>query len=86
MALTELTFLPTDGGMSDKEFVLARGVLELGAQWSIKNDQAPEEKMASFERYMAQLKAYYFDYRSEREDEEIRLRKGEWMYTEVNKT
>lgn len=33
-------------------------VLEIGVQWSVeKND------IASFERYMAQLKPYYLDYR-----------------------
>lgn len=63
VALTEMTFLPSEGGMSDKEYVLARSVLELGAQWSIKHNEEVEEKMASFERYLAQLKAYYFDYR-----------------------
>ena len=32
--------------------------LELGAQWSIKKGD-----VEAFERYMAQLKVYYFDFR-----------------------
>lgn len=34
-------------------------ILEIGAQWSIASEDIP-----SFERYMAQLKCYYFDYKS----------------------
>jgi 26S proteasome regulatory subunit N12 len=33
-------------------------ILEIGAQWSIAVKDIP-----SFERYMAQLKCYYLDYR-----------------------
>jgi hypothetical protein len=33
-------------------------VLELGALWSIE-----VQELESFERYIAQLKVYYFDYR-----------------------
>ena len=33
-------------------------ILEIGAQWSILRKDIP-----SFERYMAQLKCYYFDYK-----------------------
>ena len=43
--------------------MLVRGILELGAQWSIKCDDNEQDKMASFERYMVQLKPYYFDYK-----------------------
>uniref|UniRef100_A0ACB8FTD1 26S proteasome non-ATPase regulatory subunit 8 n=1 Tax=Sphaerodactylus townsendi TaxID=933632 RepID=A0ACB8FTD1_9SAUR len=35
-------------------------ILEIGAQWSILKKDIP-----SFERYMAQLKCYYFDYKDE---------------------
>lgn len=38
-------------------FVLG-DVLEIGALWSILKKDIP-----SFERYMAQLKCYYFDYK-----------------------
>ena len=33
-------------------------VLEIGAQWAIG-----KKDIAAFERYMAQLKTYYFDYK-----------------------
>ena len=33
-------------------------VLEIGVQWSVLMKDIP-----SFERYMAQLKCYYYDYR-----------------------
>ena len=36
----------------------AGDILEIGAQWSILKKDIP-----SFERYMAQLKCYYFDYK-----------------------
>jgi len=58
VALTELKFLPSDRGYcSDQEFILARNVLEIGAQLSIVKKDIP-----SFERYMSQLKCYYLDY------------------------
>ncbi|XP_011495466.1 PREDICTED: 26S proteasome non-ATPase regulatory subunit 8 isoform X1 [Ceratosolen solmsi marchali] len=59
IALTNLTFLPTKDTASEKELIIARDVLEIGAQWSIASEDIP-----SFERYMAQLKCYYFDYKS----------------------
>ena len=40
-----------------QSLVLAGDVLELGAQWSIAVNE-----WDSFERYMAQLKVYYFDF------------------------
>lgn len=56
--LTELCFLPGAGSQPSKqELVLARDTLEIGAQWSIAGRDIP-----SFERYMSQLKCYYFDY------------------------
>ena len=66
--LTALCFLP--GGESQpskQELVLARDVLEIGAQWSIARRDIP-----SFERYMSQLKCYYFDYRSHLDDSPYR--------------
>ena len=62
VAMTEMTFLPTDDTLDlqahKQELMLARDVLEIGAHHAIavKN---PER----FERYVAQLKAYYQDYR-----------------------
>lgn len=58
LALTELQFMPTSGtSSSQQDLVIARDVLEIGAQWSIEKKDIP-----SFERYMSQLKCYYFDY------------------------
>jgi len=58
LALTELQFMPTTGAEpKPQELVLARDVLEIGVQWSILKKDIP-----SFERYMSQLKCYYFDY------------------------
>lgn len=53
-------FLPTSNTpASQQELLLARDILEIGAQWSIEAKDIP-----SFERYMSQLKCYYFDYKS----------------------
>jgi len=58
VSLTQLSFLPTSNTTaSTPELILARDILELGAQWSILKKDIP-----SFERYMAQLKCYYFDF------------------------
>ena len=37
---------------------VAGDVLEIGAQWAIA-----KKDVGAFERYMAQLKCYYFDYK-----------------------
>ncbi|KAI9009554.1 Rpn12-like protein [Gaertneriomyces semiglobifer] len=56
--LAELSFLlPGDKAPNSQELLLAREVLELGAQWSIRAKDIP-----SFERYISQLRAYYHDY------------------------
>ena len=68
MQLTELQFMPTGvaaggagGGVpSEQELLLARNVLELGAQWAVEAGD-----VEAFERYVAQLKTYYFDYEGE---------------------
>ncbi|KAM4879769.1 26S proteasome non-ATPase regulatory subunit 8 isoform 2-T2 [Sylvia borin] len=61
VALLDLNFLPTSGSsMTKQQLILARDILEIGAQWSILRKDIP-----SFERYMAQLKCYYFDYKEE---------------------
>lgn len=57
IALTEANFMPTITNPSAKELVVARDVLEIGVQWSIEKKDIP-----SFERYMSQLKVYYYDY------------------------
>ncbi|KAH7640122.1 regulatory particle non-ATPase 12 [Dermatophagoides farinae] len=57
--LTKLQFLPIELGeqISKQELVVARDILEIGAFFSIETKNIP-----AFERYMAQLKCYYFDY------------------------
>ncbi|XP_078000731.1 26S proteasome non-ATPase regulatory subunit 8-like [Glandiceps talaboti] len=59
--LLSLQFLPTDeSGPTKQELIIARDILEIGAQWSILKKDIP-----SFERYMAQLKTYYLDYQGD---------------------
>ncbi|VEN40417.1 unnamed protein product [Callosobruchus maculatus] len=61
LELTHLMFLPTSNASASKqELLFARDVLEIGVQWSIAANDIP-----SFERYMAQLKCYYFDYKNQ---------------------
>merc|ERR1711962_790823 len=61
ISLLEQNFLPTSGSaLTKQQLILARDVLEIGALWSILKKDIP-----SFERYMAQLKCYYFDYKDE---------------------
>lgn len=57
VALTQYAFLPSTAGAGKKELLIARETLELGAQWSIKTG-----KVDAFERYISQLKVYYFDF------------------------
>ncbi|KAG1674369.1 26S proteasome non-ATPase regulatory subunit 8 [Nymphon striatum] len=58
VTLTQLSFLPTsDASVTKQELLVARDILEIGAQWSILKKDIP-----SFERYIAQLKCYYLDY------------------------
>jgi len=58
VALTSLSFLPTeDVAASKQELLVARDILEIGAQWAIA-----KKDVETFERYMAQLKCYYLDY------------------------
>lgn len=57
----DVTFLPTsDATASKQELLLARDILEVGAQWAIAS-----KDIESFERYMAQLKCYYLDYKDD---------------------
>jgi len=56
--LTTIAFLPTsEAEKHKKELIVARDVLEIGAHFSLAN-----EDVEGFERYMAQLKTYYHDY------------------------
>lgn len=59
VALTKLVFLPTgDSQASKKELLIARDVLEIAVKYSVATKDIP-----AFERYIAQLKCYYFDYK-----------------------
>lgn len=61
MGLTKLVYLPTgDARPTEKELRLARDVLETAVQFSVS-----AKDITAFERYMAQLKCYYFDYNSQ---------------------
>jgi len=58
VALTTISYLPMTGSpVTKQELLIARDVLEIGAQWAIAKQDIP-----CFERYMAQLKCYFFDY------------------------
>ncbi|KAG0333982.1 hypothetical protein BG004_000605 [Podila humilis] len=58
IALIELSYLTHENKQNNiEELTLARDVLEIGAQWSVRQKDIP-----SFERYMAQLQTYYNDY------------------------
>jgi 26S proteasome regulatory subunit N12 len=58
LVLSEFGYIPTDGKSANvKDLHLARDLIEIGAQCSITSGD-----IASFERYMTQLKTYYFDF------------------------
>ena len=60
LSLTELTFLPTkDQEANIQELAVSRDTLEIGAQYAVSVGDIP-----MFERYMAQLQTYYYDYNS----------------------
>jgi len=59
LALTELTFLPSnDENATKQELLIARDILETGALYSVASRDIP-----GFERYLTQLKTYYLDYK-----------------------
>lgn len=66
--LTKLRYLPLthEGDKSVKNLIIARDILEVGAWFSIakceKNTCNPDA-IKEFERYISQLKHYYFDMR-----------------------
>eukprot|EP01116_Phalansterium_solitarium_P024462 TRINITY_DN8987_c0_g1_i1.p1 TRINITY_DN8987_c0_g1~~TRINITY_DN8987_c0_g1_i1.p1 ORF type:complete len:262 (-),score=90.91 TRINITY_DN8987_c0_g1_i1:382-1167(-) len=63
IALTQISFPDSPSANADEEtrrLVLAREILEYGALFSLK-----QEDVASFERFIAQLKTYYTDFRSQ---------------------
>lgn len=59
LAMTKLVYLPTgDSKPTQKELQVSRDVLELAVKFSVITKDIP-----AFERYIAQLKCYYFDYK-----------------------
>lgn len=59
VALTKLVFLPTgEAPVTKNELLIARDVLEIAVQYSVAT-----KDIQAFERYIAQLKCYYFDYK-----------------------
>lgn len=70
--LLSLSFLPTgnnEAEMDSRPLLIARSMLEIGAFWSLECGD-----VFSFERYVAQLKSYYFDYSGI-------LKESDYMYT-----
>merc|ERR1712018_8846 len=65
LALTEISFLPTDEGekADAKDLFIAREILEIGVEYSVAR-----EDVNAFERYMAMLKTYYMDYAGKLEE------------------
>jgi len=60
MSLTTLSFLPTGEEKQDvKQMTVSRDTLEIGAQYAVLVQDIP-----MFERYIAQLHTYYFDFSS----------------------
>lgn len=60
VGLTHCAFLPTAECVNKKELLVARDILEIGAQWSCAARDIP-----SFERYLSMLKTYYMDYKND---------------------
>ncbi|XP_023319554.1 26S proteasome non-ATPase regulatory subunit 8 [Eurytemora carolleeae] len=58
LSLTQLSFLPTKGEeASVQELTVSRDTLEIGAQYCVS-----KQDTQGFERYMAQLQTYYYDF------------------------
>ncbi|XP_067929151.1 26S proteasome non-ATPase regulatory subunit 8-like [Watersipora subatra] len=56
--LIKINYLPMpETQVTKQELLISRDSLEIGAQWAIAKQDIP-----LFERYIAQLKPYYFDY------------------------
>jgi len=61
IGLTHCQFMPTSVVQASKrELLVARDILEIGAQWSCAAHDIP-----SFERYLSMLKTYYMDYKND---------------------
>lgn len=58
LLLTKMAFLPTTNEFTKQDLIISRDCLEIGAQISVASRDIP-----AFERYMSQLKTYYFDFK-----------------------
>lgn len=67
--LVTIRFLPAkrNSKVSKQELLFARNVLEIGVLWSVC-----VKDLVSFERYMALLKCYYYDYKNLLVESELR--------------
>lgn len=59
VALIKLSYLPTGASTPTEELLIARDVLEIAVEYSVATKDIP-----AFERYISQLKCYYYDYKS----------------------
>ncbi|XP_074593554.1 regulatory particle non-ATPase 12 [Brevipalpus obovatus] len=60
LMLTKMSFLPTDDTFTKQDLIISRDCLEIGAHISLSS-----RDIVAFERYMSQLKTYYFDFSEE---------------------
>lgn len=61
LKLAEVGFLPSGNTpASTRALLLGRDMLEIGVKWSVA-----AKNLGAFERYMSQLKCYYFDYKEQ---------------------
>jgi len=58
--LLKISYMPTDAKASQQELVIARDVLEIGTEYSVA-----VHDIQAFERYISQLKCYYYDYKNQ---------------------
>ena len=59
VGLINLTYIPTGScSANQQELLIARDVLEIAVEYSVATKNIP-----AFERYISQLKCYYYDYR-----------------------
>lgn len=65
--MTKLSYLPTAGiSVPKQDLIIARDVLEIAVEYSVAKKDIP-----AFERYISQLKCYYYDYRLVKNDLKI---------------
>ena len=78
MALTKFGFLPSSGASNKKELLLAREILEIGAQWSVRVGDAD-----AFERYARHMNPPHKSATARRVVGAIILHSGCWLAFDV---